>query len=72
MVNNIGRIDQVLRLGISVGMIYAGFINEDFIQDNLSSNIIGSLGLLNLIVALVRYCPLYSLADINTCPGKSN
>jgi len=67
MSKNIGRLDQILRIGISLGLIYIGLINEEFIQDPLSSYIIGTLGVLNLVIALVRYCPLYSLTKINTC-----
>lgn len=64
---NIGTFDMILRLGISVIMLYLGFIDRGIIDDALSSNIIGALGVLNLVVALIRHCPLYSLAGINTC-----
>ena len=67
---NIGRFDQILRIGISAGLIYVGFIDRSIIDDSLSSNIIGSIGVINLIVALIRFCPLYVIADINTCNDK--
>ncbi len=71
MKKNIGRFDQLLRIGISAGLIYIGFIDGQIVHDRLSANIIGTIGILNLIVALVRFCPLYIAAGINTCDHKS-
>jgi len=70
MKTNVGRLDQILRMGISLIMIYIGFIDKEFLNDQLSSNIIGSFGVLFLIVAAVRYCPLYVITGINTCQRK--
>jgi len=70
MAKNVGRLDQILRAGIAIGLIYIGFIDNDIIKDSFSANIIGTIGLINLFVALSRRCPLYALADINTCPQK--
>ncbi len=66
MKKNIGRIDQILRTGISLGLIYISLIDKAFIRDDFSSYIIAALGIISLIVALVQYCPLYALANINT------
>jgi len=66
---NVGRLDQILRIGISLTLIYIGFVDQEFIPDSLSSNIIGIIGILNLIVAIVRFCPLYVVTGINTCPS---
>jgi len=63
---NIGILDMVLRTGLSAGVIYAGFIDTDMIADTLSSMIVGTIGVFNLAVALVRFCPLYVIAGINT------
>lgn len=69
---NIGNLDLIIRLIISTGMIYFGFFNLSIIQDKFSATIIGVLGVLNLIVALVRFCPLYAAVGINTfCQSKS-
>ncbi len=70
MTKNLGRLDQAIRVAISLSLIYAGIIDEQFIGDPLSSIIIGAIGVINLIVALTRICPLYILADINTCRSK--
>ena len=70
MKKNIGRLDQILRIGISMVLIYLGFIDKEVISDALSANIIGTIGVLNLIVATVRFCPLYIVAGINTCQKK--
>jgi len=70
MVKNIGRLDQVLRAGISIGLIYIAFTDDSPINDTLSGYIIGGIGIVSLFVSIIRYCPLYALADISTCPKK--
>jgi len=72
MTPNVGRFDQVLRFGIGLGLIYVGLIDEQFINDPLSSYIIAAIGILNMSVSLIRYCPLYVIVGINTCPSKRN
>ncbi len=69
---NVGRLDQILRIAISLIFIYIGFVDEDFIYDPLSSNIIGTFGVIFLIVAAIRFCPLYVITDINTCHKKEH
>ena len=71
MAKNVGRLDQLLRVGISLGLIYVGFINDQIIADVLSSYVIGSIGILNIIVAFAGFCPLYVVAGIDTC-AKGN
>jgi len=68
---NVGRLDQILRISVSLIFIYLGFIDEKFIHDPFSSNILGTIGVLFLIVALTRFCPLYTLTGINTCHKKN-
>lgn len=63
---NLGRLDQILRVGIGGGLVYAGFIDSGLIQDPLSSYLVGGFGLVNILAALARYCPLYALVGINT------
>lgn len=63
---NIGRVDQVLRIGISSVLIYVSLLDQHFISDPFSAAVIAALGIGNLVVALVRFCPLYALTGINT------
>ncbi len=68
---NVGRLDQFLRISVSLILIYIGFIDKNTIHDPLSANILGAIGILFLVVALVRFCPLYILTGINTCHKKN-
>lgn len=71
MKKNVGRLDQMLRIVTSLVLIYIGFIDKELIYDSLSANIIGTIGILFLIVALLRFCPLYVITEINTCSKKN-
>lgn len=71
MTKNIGRLDQVLRIGISIGLIYVSVIDEQFILDPLSSYIIAAIGVINMVFALIQYCPLYCFVDIDTRHNKN-
>jgi len=63
---NIGKLDRILRIGISSALIYISLIDTAFIADPLSSGILAFIGLANLFVALVGFCPLYTVTNINT------
>lgn len=63
---NVGRFDQILRIGIGAVLIWAGFVDTDLIGDRLVAALVGLFGLLNLIAAVVRVCPVYTIAGINT------
>lgn len=65
-IRNIGRLDQILRIGIGLALMWVGFIDETLITDRLIATFVGLVGLLNLIAALFRVCPFYTLAGINT------
>ncbi|GMQ89144.1 MAG: DUF2892 domain-containing protein [Gammaproteobacteria bacterium] len=64
---NIGQLDRILRIGISSVLIYISLIDTEFVADPLSSGILAFFGIVNLLVALIRICPLYTLVGINTC-----
>lgn len=66
LVQNIGLLDRILRIGISSALIYISLIDTEFIADPLSSGILAFIGIGNLFVALARICPLYTLTGINT------
>ena len=67
---NMGLLDQLLRIGLSLLMIYVGFIDEALIRDSSSSYVIGTIGSLSLVIALLRFCPLYALFGISSCSYK--
>lgn len=63
---NVGRLDQILRIGIGLAMIWVGFIDDALIGDRLIAMLIGIFGVLNLLAAVIRICPVYTVAGINT------
>ena len=63
---NVGRFDQILRLGIGAALVWVGFIDTTVIDDRLIATLVGLSGLLNIAAALLRVCPVYNLAGINT------
>lgn len=67
---NVGRLDQMLRLVISSSMIYAGFLNEELIQDEFSSILLGIIGVVLMLTVILRSCPMYILLGWNTCRDK--
>ena len=54
---NIGTIDRTLRFIAGAGLITYGVINQSWI---------GALGLVPLLTAGIRFCPLYCPLGINT------
>ena len=68
---NIGLVDMLIRLSVSLVMIYFGFIDENLINDQVARLILGIFGCLSLLVAIVGYCPLYSLIGYTSNSSKA-
>ena len=63
---NVGRLDQLLRSGIALFLVYIGFIDTSLLGDNVTATLVGIFGVLNMIAAVLGWCPVYQLAGINT------
>ena len=59
---NIGTLDKELRIGVGALLIALALFGV--------IGWWGWLGLIPLATAFVRFCPLYALFGINTCPLK--
>ena len=57
---NVGLIDRILRLAIGLFLLALVFVGPQTPW--------GWLGLVPLVTGMIGYCPLYSVAGINTCP----
>ena len=57
MNKNVGKIDKTIRLIVGVLIIIAGFLN---------GSLLGIIGLIPIVTALISWCPLYTILKINT------
>ena len=60
MTANVGGIDRVLRAVLGIVLIALVFVGPQTPW--------GWIGVVPLLTALVRFCPLYPLLGISTCP----
>ena len=57
---NIGTIDRILRFIVGASLIAYGVINQSWI---------GAIGVIPLLTAFIRFCPLYCPLGISTTGG---
>lgn len=60
---NVGNSDRVIRAFLGLSMIVFGFSHH--------SRTVGVIGLLLILTAYLRICPLYSLIDFRTNKGEA-
>jgi hypothetical protein len=59
MKTNIGPADRIIRLVIGCALLGAGYYFKSWW---------GLIGLMPILTATFRFCPLYPLIGLNTCP----
>jgi hypothetical protein len=63
MTKNVGSLDKTIRLIVGIFIIVAGFLN---------GSLLGVIGLIPIVTALISWCPLYPILKINTvCKNDS-
>lgn len=56
---NVGGIDRILRIVLGLAIIGAGIYFKSYW---------GLIGLVPLLTATLRFCPLYPIIGLSTCP----
>lgn len=68
MTVNMGTIDRVLRAVLSLVLLYLAFLSGlPLFEGAVMTYGAALVGLVMLVTAAVRICPLYSIIGINTC-----
>ncbi|WAA11020.1 YgaP family membrane protein [Fervidibacillus albus] len=62
---NVGTVDRMIR--IIIGLVLLSLLY--FIEGNWKW--IGFIGIVPIVTAFVKFCPLYTLFGISTCPVKN-
>lgn len=68
MKRNIGTLDMIIRLIISAGLFYVGFFSNPVVSSGISQKIVAVAAFVPLLTGLFRFCPLYTLIGLSTCP----
>lgn len=68
---NMGIADQVARTCVGILLAYLGFLKPDVINNNLLNTVVGVFGLLNIVSATARTCPVYLLINFSTRKDQS-
>ncbi|OYV30501.1 MAG: hypothetical protein B7Z83_11995 [Thiomonas sp. 20-64-5] len=59
---NVGGIDRILRIVVGIVLIALTLMG--------TIGVWGWIGVVPLVTGLFKFCPLYSLIGMNTCPMK--
>lgn len=60
MGKNVGHVDRIARIGVGLILLALVFVGPKTPW--------GWIGLVPLLTGLIRWCPLYTLLSLNTCP----
>jgi hypothetical protein len=66
MKRNVGTIDRSIRIIIGMCAVYLTLFPNALITNEILRIFVAVFGIGNLLVGLFLFCPLYTLADIDT------
>ena len=68
MTTNVGTIDRILRAALGLVLSYLAFLSGlPAFEGGLLKYAAAAIGVVMLVVAAVRICPIYSIFGIKTC-----
>lgn len=67
MKKNMGNLDKIIRIVVAIA--FAGLFFGKIVTGTLGIVLL-VLGVVFVLTSLVSFCPLYTLAGMNTCPKK--
>ncbi len=62
---NVGGVDRILRIVLGLALLAMFFMAEGTLK------YVGLIGVVPLLTGLVRFCPLYTLLGVSSCPART-
>lgn len=62
---NVGGVDRILRIVLGLALLVMFFTAEGTLK------YVGLVGVVPLLTGLVRFCPLYTLLGVSSCPART-
>jgi len=69
---NLHSIDILIRALTGAALVYVGFIDMTYVDNDVVRWLLAAFGIVNLFAAGMRTCPVYALAGISTFPNNDN
>jgi len=69
MKKNVGLIDMIVRMILSIGLFYIGFFDNPIVSAGTPQKIIKYIAFVPFLTGLLRFCPLYALIGVDSCKG---
>ncbi|MDH4275080.1 MAG: DUF2892 domain-containing protein [Gammaproteobacteria bacterium] len=69
---NMHRVDQIVRVFVSIACIYLGFIATGVIGQPIMNLLVGIFGIINLFSAVTAFCPVYFVSGISTATARKS
>ncbi len=60
---NVGKTEQIIRIGIGIGIILVGLYYRSWW---------GIIGIIPIITGSIRYCPISAILGVSTCQTDEN
>ncbi len=67
---NVGTVDRVIRFIIGIGLLVWGYLTFQGGNSGLGIGLM-VFSLVPFVTSVIKFCPLYSLLGISTCPNKA-
>lgn len=68
MVSNVGTLDRIVRAALGLGLLYFAFLSGlPLFSGALVKYAAAAVGVVLLVVAATRVCPIYSIFGLKTC-----
>lgn len=71
MTANVGTLDRALRAALGVALLFLAFAGGlPLFESGIAQLLAAVVGIVMLVVAAVRVCPVYTLLGVRTCPAE--
>ena len=70
MPRNIGLTDMNIRFVVGGVLLYLGLIDNPVLSDGLAKTVVAVAAVVPLLTAVLRFCPIYLLAGIDTLTNR--
>lgn len=72
MVANVGRVDRLIRLVLGAVLLVVPFVTSiPVLESAVDEIVMGAVGVVLIVTAAFRFCPLYRLLGMATCRTQS-